>query len=164
MIETLMQRWQLLSMRERRIAVGAAVLLALVAIWLWLFEPAWQGRRELQQELPMLRARLADIDALADEAQRLSGIPAGSESPQMLKAQIRRSLDSVGLPPSQLSVNGSFFELRFERVSHAAWLAWVDTATRELRLHVAAVSVMHESVPDLVSVRLALEAPRAEGR
>lgn len=161
-----MQRWQLLTARERRIVIAAAALLLVAAVWLWLFEPAWQARRSLQAELPALRTQLARVDALAEEAQRLSAIPAGSDSPQVLKAQLERSIDSAGLSSAlgQLSVNGSLFDLRFDGVSHAAWLAWIDTTTRELRLRVADAAVTREARPGLVTVRLALETPRAEGR
>jgi general secretion pathway protein M len=166
MIETLMQRWQLLAARERRIVLAGVTLLAALALWLWLLEPAWQGRRALRSELPTLRAQLARIDALADEAQRLAALPAGSDSPQALKAQIEASIERAGLSDSldRLSMNGSLFDLRFERVSHAPWLVWLDTTTRELRLRVADVSVTREAEPGLVAVRLALETSRAEGR
>ncbi|HEY0879798.1 MAG TPA: type II secretion system protein M [Zeimonas sp.] len=165
MLEALMQRWQLLATRERRIVVAGASLLVVVAVWLWLFEPAWRARSALQAELPTLRAQLARIDALADEAQRLSAVPVGTDAPQVLRTQIERSIDRAGLSPSlaQLAMNGSLFDLRFNRVPHAAWLAWLDTTTRELRLRVADVSVTREAEQGLVSVRLALETPGAEG-
>lgn len=166
MIETLMQRWQLLAARERRLVLAGAVLLAIVAVWLSLFEPAWQGRKALQAELPTLRAQLARVDDLAGEAQRLSAVPAASDPPQAVKAQLEQSIDSAGLRASlaQLSVNGSLFDLRFSAVAHAAWLAWLDTATREMRLRVADVAVSREAEHGLVSVRLALESPNAERR
>ncbi|MCO5099662.1 MAG: type II secretion system protein M [Burkholderiaceae bacterium] len=166
MIETLMQRWQLMAARERRLVVGAAAVLAVLAVWLSLVEPAWHGRAALRNELPTLRAQLAQVGELAEEARRLSSVPAGSESPQAQKTQLERSIDSAGLSSSlaQLSLNGTLFELRFDRVPHAAWLSWVDTATREMRLRVADVSVTREAEHGLVSVRLALETPRAEGR
>lgn len=166
MIETLMQRWQLLATRERRLVLGGLAVLAVVAAWLSLFEPAWQGRAALQGELPVLRAQLAQVGELAEEARRLSSVPAGSDSPQAQKTQLERSIESAGLSSSlaQLSLNGSLFELRFDRVPHAAWLSWLDTTTREMRLRVADVSVTREAERGLVSVRLALEAPRAQGR
>ena len=37
MLETLLQRWQLTTPRERRVVVAGAVLLAAVLIWLLLF-------------------------------------------------------------------------------------------------------------------------------
>lgn len=165
-IETLMQRWQLLAARERRLVIGAAAVLAVLAAWLSLVEPAWQGRAALRSELPTLRAQLAQVGELAEEARRLSSVSAGSDSPQAQKTQLERSIDSAGLSSSlvQLSLNGTLFELRFDRVPHAAWLSWVDTTTREMRLRVAAVSVTREAEHGLVSVRLALETPRAEGR
>lgn len=165
MIETLMQRWQLLAARERRLVAGGAALLAVVAVWLLLFEPAWLARAALQSELPALREQLARVDQLAGEAQRLSSVPAGSDSPQTRRTRIEQSIAGAGLSPSlaQLSVNGSLLELRFDRVPYAAWLAWLDTTTREMRLRVADVSIMREAARGLVSVRLALETPRAEG-
>ena len=100
MIEALMQRWQLLAARERRMVAAGGVLLLVVAGWLWLFEPAWQARSALRSELPTLRAQLARIDELADEAQRLVAVPTGTDSPQALKAQLERSIESAGLSSS----------------------------------------------------------------
>lgn len=165
MIETLMQRWQLLAVRERRLVAGGVALLAIVAAWLLLFEPAWQARAALQGELPALREQFARVDELADEARRLLSVPAAGDSPQTRRTRIEQSIAGAGLSSSlaQLSVNGSLLELRFDRVPHAAWLAWLDTTTREMRLRVADVAITREAGHGLVSVRLALETPRAEG-
>ena len=51
-------------------------------------------------------------------AVRAAKIPAGSDSPQLLRTQLERSIESAGLSSAlaQLSVNGSLFDLRFEGV------------------------------------------------
>ncbi len=166
MLESLLQRWHLLAPRERRVVGGAAAMLAALVIWLGLFEPAWLGRDRLQAELPTLRGQLAQIEQLADEAIRLGAMPATGDSPQALKQQLEHSIDSAGLRSAlaQLSSSGSLFDVRFKRVSYAAWLDWLDTATRETRLRVADVAVTREAGVGIVSVRLALEAPGRDDR
>ena len=48
MLETLLQRWQLTTPRERRIVIAGAVLLAVVVVWLLLFDPARAGRHRVR--------------------------------------------------------------------------------------------------------------------
>lgn len=165
-LETLLQRWRLMLPRERRVVIGGAVLLALVLAYLVLFEPAWRGRKQLEAELPALRAQLAQIEQMSEEARRLGAVPAGTDSPQALKAQLERSVVAAGLRPglAQFNQTGTLFDLRFRNVPYAAWLAWLDGATRETRLRVVDVAITREVGAGAVSVKLALEMPRREGR
>ncbi|HMN63861.1 MAG: type II secretion system protein M [Burkholderiaceae bacterium] len=166
MLETLLQRWQLMTPRERRIVVAGAALLVAAAVWLLLFEPAWTGRQRLQSELPAMRSQLAQVEQMADEARRLGTVPAGSDSPQAVRAQLEKSIEGAGLKPAlaQLTLTGNLFELRFKSVPYAAWLAWLDAAARETRLRVVDAAVTRETGIGVVSVRLALEMPRREAR
>lgn len=166
MLETLLQRWQLMTPRERRILVVGAALLAVVLVWLLLFDPAWRARQALQSELPTMRGQLAQMEQLAGEARRLGAVPAGSDSPQAVKTQLEQSIDSAGLKPAlaQLTQSGNLFDLRFKGVPYAAWLAWLDSAARETRLRVVDAAVTRETGIGVVSVRLALEMPRREDR
>ena len=70
MLETLLQRWQLMTPRERRIVVAGAALLVAAAVWLLLFEPAWTGRQRLQSELPAMRSQLAQVEPEAIRRRR----------------------------------------------------------------------------------------------
>jgi len=166
MLETLLQRWQLMTPRERRIVMAAAALIVVAAVWLLLFEPAWLGRQRLQSELPAMRAQLAQMEQLADEASKLGAAPAGSESPEAVRVQLERSIESAGLKSalSQLTHSGDLFDLRFKSVSYASWLLWVDSAVRETRLRVVDAAVTREASVGVVSVRLALEMPRRDSR
>ena len=166
MLETLLQRWQLMTPRERRIVVAGAALLVAAVLWLLLFEPAWTARQRLQAELPAMRSQLAQVEQMADEARRLGAVPAGSDSPQAVKAQLEKSIEGAGLKPAlaQLTLTGNLFELRFKSVPYAAWLAWLDAAARETRLRVVDAAVTRETGIGVVSVRLALEMPRREAR
>ena len=152
--------------RERRIVVAGAALLVAAVVWLLLFEPAWVGRQRLQSELPAMRSQLAQVDHMADEARRLGEVPAGSDSPQAVRAQLEKSIEGAGLKPAlaQLTLTGNLFELRFKSVPYAAWLAWLDAASRETRLRIVDAAVTRETGIGVVSVRLALEMPRREAR
>ncbi len=166
MLEALLQRWQLLVPRERRMLLSGALLLAALLVYFVLYEPASDGRRRLAAELPTLRTQLASIEQLAGEARRLAAAPAQNESPQRVKTQLEQSVDAAGLKPAlaQLALAGELFDVRFKGVSYAAWLAWLDSAVRETRLRVVDVAVTRETGPGLVSARVTLEMPRREGR
>ncbi len=164
MLEALLQRWQLMAARERRLLVGAVAVVVLAVLYLLLVEPAWLGRQKLQRELPVLRTQLARVDQLADEARQLGAVPAGTDTPQALRARLEQSIDAAGLRPAlvTLSGTGSLFDVRFRGVPHSAWLAWLDLAVRETRLRVIDVAVTREASPGLVTARVAFESPRQD--
>lgn len=166
MFETLMQRWQVMARRERRMVASAVLIVLAALVYLFLIEPAWQGRQRLQRELPVLRAQLAKVDQLADEARQLGASAVGSDTPQAVRARLERSVEAAGLKPAlaQLQQTGSLFDLRFRSVPHGAWLAWLDVAVRDTRLRIVDVSVTREAAPGVVTARVALELPGREGR
>jgi general secretion pathway protein M len=163
LLERGLRWWAGLQPREKRVLGGGGALLALALLYLLAFEPAYEGRRKLEAELPALRGQVAQMEALSSEARRLSGqVAQGADSPQQLKAQLEQSIEAAGLKGSmsQLSLAGELIDLRFKGVSFAAWLAWFDAAMRETRLRAVDVSVERETTPGLVSARLTLEAPK----
>jgi general secretion pathway protein M len=166
MIEKLLQSWRMLAARERRMVIGATLVVALAIGYQMLFEPAWRGRTQLATELPQMRSQLAQMTALAAEARALGAGPRAGDSPQALRTSLQQSVAAAGLADklTQLSLNGELFDLRFAAVPYASWLAWLDTTLRETRLRVADLAVSRDAAPGIVSVRLVLEAPRREGR
>lgn len=166
MIEKSLQTWRALAPRERRLVAAGGVFALVAAAYLLLFEPAWQARTQLQRELPVLRGQLAQMKALAGEAARLAGAPTSAGAPQALRAVLETSVRAAGLGNGLAALNagGELIDMRFSGVSHAAWLAWLDTTLRETRLRVADLSISREPDPGIVSVRLVLESPRREPR
>ena len=166
MFENLLQRWQLLAPRERRLVLGAALLVLAALVYLVTIEPAWLGRQQLQRELPTLRSQLARVDQLAVEVQELGAMSTTSDPPQVVQRRLEQSIDGAGLRPAlaQLTVNGTLFDVRFRGVPHAAWLAWLDMAVRDTRLRVVDAAVTREASPGLVTARVSLELPRKEAR
>jgi general secretion pathway protein M len=161
LLEAAVQRWQQLQQRERRIVgVGAAVLVALL-LYLFAFEPAWQGRQRMQAELPTLRAQLAQMEALATEARQLAGSAGTRDTPEQFRQQLEQSIAAAGLRErvTQLTQAEQLMDLRFEAVGFAQWLAWFDMAVRETRMRVVDVAVERTATPGQVAARVTLELP-----
>lgn len=166
MIEPLIQRWQAMAGRERRLVGVAALVVAIALVYLVLIEPAWLARQRLARELPALRAQLARVDSLADEASRLAGVPVSANTPQALRARLEASIEAAGLGSALagLQHSGSLFDVRFEAVAFGEWLAWLEQTARDARLRVVDVAVTRASAPGLVNARVSLEMPAQGGR
>jgi len=162
MLEPLLQKWNSLSTRDRRVLGFAVGFLIFVFAWMVGFEPAWNGRQQLSRELPVLRTDLAQMDQLAAEARLAStSSQPGNESAAQLRGRLQDSLSDAGLSASlaQMEVNGELIEARFRQADFEKWLFWLDAAIRETRLRVVDLSLTRESA-GTVSGRVALEAPR----
>jgi len=163
MLESLVRWWSSLAARERRVLGIGSLAVALLLLYLVAYEPAYQGRQRLAKELPVLRAQLAQMDALAAEAQRLTGqAPQGADTPQQLRNQLEASIVAAGLKSSmsQLALSGELIDLRFKGVPFPAWLSWFDTALRETRLRAIDIAIERDTAPGTVSARLTLEAQK----
>ena len=85
--------------RERRVlAFGLAALGALV-FYAFVWQPAVDGVRRLQADLPGLRAQAAEVLAMAEETKglRAAGGQAVALTPDTRMAAVRRSLERAGL-------------------------------------------------------------------
>ena len=70
--------------REKRMLSAAALFIFLLGIYFTLISPAWVGRKKLSQELPAQKQQVAQMRALAKQAQSLSDLP---KSPQVTWSQ-----------------------------------------------------------------------------
>ncbi len=167
-MEYLLQRWQQLSSRERRLTVCALVAAACALVCLLLIEPAWHGREAVQARLPALRVQVAEADLMVAEARRLSSAAAASPRPSLQSVRIRleQSLEAAELRPGlqQIQATESLIDLRLRGVPFANWVGWLDAVLRETRLRVADLSVTRDADPGLVSVRMVLELPGGDQR
>ncbi|MFT3803062.1 MAG: type II secretion system protein GspM [Burkholderiaceae bacterium] len=166
MIEKFFEWWRSLARREKRMLIAGVSVIVLAIVYLGLFEPAWKGRRQLEAELPQLRAQVAQIDAMSVEARRLAALPSGNDSPHAMRQAFESSIDAAGMRPyvSQIKLSGEVLDVRFKEVPFAAWIDWADAALRETRLRVVDAAIQREAQLGKVSVRLSLEAPRREDR
>lgn len=165
MTETLIQWWRTLALRERRMVIAAAAVVALAFVYLLCFEPAWTGRTRIAAQLPGLRSQVAQMEAMSAEARRLTALPAAGGQPPAVRQQLEASISEAGLQPfvSQLTSSGELLDVRFKNVPFAKFLDWLAAAQRDTRLRVVDASVQREATGGAVTARIAFESPRREG-
>jgi general secretion pathway protein M len=160
LLESALQRWRLLQPRERRLLVLAFAVLSVAGVFLFGFEPAWNGRAALERRLPELRSQVAAVDRVVREVRELeSAARAPVQTVQAVRLAVENSIDSAGLRASlaRLQVNGALIDLEFRQVSFSGLMGWLDATLREQRLRVLDVSLNREAAGDRVSGRVLLE-------
>lgn len=91
--------WGGLGARERRVVLAGSAVVAAIVVFFALWEPAADGIRRLNAELPNLRAQDASLRAMAQEAARLrsAGGSVTPVAPDDRVGAVRRALDRAGL-------------------------------------------------------------------
>jgi general secretion pathway protein M len=161
-VEALAQRWAALGPRDRRMLSIGLTLLSATFVYFVLFEPAFLGRKKLQDELPALRQQLGQVESLGSEARRLTAVPAGLDNPEALKGLIEQSVASSGLKSQLLQVTqtGDLIEARFKAVPFSQWLLWLDSASRETRMRIVDASMTKEGADGLASGKVVFEVAK----
>ncbi|MFU8877248.1 MAG: type II secretion system protein GspM [Wenzhouxiangellaceae bacterium] len=99
MIARAREAWNGLQPRERSLLAGAGAVLALLAAWLWIWEPLADARQNLRAQLAEQQALLDWLERAAPEVGRLR---AGDAAPRVAEtgspmAVIDRSARTAGL-------------------------------------------------------------------
>ena len=125
--------WLARTEQERRfLGVGGAVVL-LALLYLILVDPAVEGRAQLRRTLPQLRQQAAELQAMAQEAGRLSAAPSTQVTP-LTRETVSTSLSGRGLTPQSLSMTGEYIKLQLNNVSFANLTTWLDEQRRANRV------------------------------
>jgi len=168
-IETVLQRWASLSVRERRLTGSGGLLVVLVLLWALAYEPAATGRERLLAERATWQADLARMESLSAQVRQLGAVTSAEpQSLETLRDRLENSLDAAGFRSQiqSIRISADQIELRMKPVSAQAWLAWLDTALLETRLRVGRLSLDREgppAAPGTVTVRMTLERPGRAG-
>ena len=138
-----LRAWWLGLARRERIATAAASAFALAAIlFLVAFEPAWHTRERLANELPRLRAQVAQIEALRLEARRLKERGLRFDNPQSLRAAATKLIAERNLPADALrsgEVDGMVLALRGVEASNC--LVALKELSSELPLRISSARI-----------------------
>lgn len=146
--------WAARTPREQRILAIGGGLLLIVLVWLLLIDPALQGRAQWNQALPALRADVAQMQALAQQAAAAPApAPAG---PMPSRAELERSLASQGLKPQSLTVADAQVRLVLSDVSFAALVAWLRQMQGDAQLVVNEAGITARERIDRVDANLSL--------
>ncbi len=150
----LRQFWYGRTPRERRILAVGGGLLLLVLVWLVLIDPALQGREQWNKALPGLRADVAQMQALAQQA---AAAPAAAPAaPMPDRAELERSLAGQGIKPQSLTVSDGQVRLTLSDVSFSALIEWLRQVQRDVQLVVTDGGVTARDRIDRVDANLSL--------
>ena len=153
--------WNGLAQREQRILGAGGVVLALVVLYLAIWEPLAQARTEREAALAEARALAVLIEQLAVEAQR--GRPAGSAAVAGLNQSLLSVVDqsrrssAITKPPSRLQPDGeATVRVWLEDVPFDALVRWLNDLQARYGVRVDNADIERESGPGLVNARLTL--------
>ena len=130
--------WTGLALREKRLLVGAGLVLAGLLSWLLLIQPPLKKIDHWQTETPKLRAQAEALQALLQGASAGSRVGAGQD----LEAALRQALDNAGLKgryqlqAAENSAPGSW-QLTFEDAPADAVVDWLLSHTQAFSLEVS---------------------------
>lgn len=158
----LQQRWQAMAPRERlSLATGAAVV-GFTLVWLVGVSPAWQALRKAPERQRALDAQLADMQALAAQAQT---IRQDGDAQVPARATVIRVIESAAREMgtgTQLSITGSQATLRLGQVAPDLLARQLDQLRRAAR--VMPVQAQLERVGEGWSGTLTLAGPGLDGQ
>lgn len=151
--------WSARNPRERSVLLIGGLLLGLVLVWLWLIDPAMQGRTRWQKNLPVLRAQVAQLQALAREVAQAPKSAEPKAAPPT-RASLESSLASKGLKPQNLTVTDELVRVNLPDASFSALAAWLAEMQNSVQLVVTEATVTKREQPDKVDANLSLRQQR----
>ncbi len=157
--------WEARNPREQAILGGGSLILLLVVGYTVLWEPAATGRVALAKTLPGLRASLAEMETLAQEARGLSASPAPSLRGDALTQALQDSLGQHGLKATRLATTGdNAVQVQLEKVAFGSVASWLQDVRLQQRLKVTDARFQYVGATALVNVTATLQGPGAGGR
>lgn len=124
------ERWRALAVRERRLVVLAATLVALAVAWSLLVAPAWRTVRAAPAEIDRLDGQLQEMQRLAAEARELRRTP--PPPPAQTEAALRAATERLG-ERARITLAGDRATVTFTGIEGAQlrdWLAEVRVGAR----------------------------------
>jgi len=150
--------WLGMARRERAMTAAAGSFALLALLYLIAIEPAWKARERLGAELPRLRAQVAEVNSLAQEAKGLMSRGVAVESAAAARVALEQSLARANLGGARIAVlDERRLAVSAKAVPVTQWLAWAEEAARESRLRIAAVRISRTSIRAVVDAETTFE-------
>jgi general secretion pathway protein M len=115
--------WSARSASERKLLGIAGVALALLLVAMVLIVPALNGRTQLHKQIPALRAQVAQMQALSEQAANYTS-QAPNTAPLSAK-DVETTLQSHGLKASNLNVSADMVQVQLGDAAFASVVAWL---------------------------------------
>jgi len=162
----MMAWWQDLAARERRLLVAAGVLVALVTVWLAVWEPLTQTRRALYEELAADRALLDWLERIEPEARRLDARDRaerslGGRAPLAVVDQSARAAGLAGALRRIEPGSGEAIRVEFEAAAFAELMGWLQDLLRQRPFRVQRFEAARAQDPGRVDASVELRPQTA---
>lgn len=153
--------WAARDARERAMLSAAAAVVIFGLVYALLIAPALTGRERLNQNLPLLRQQVAQLQALAKQAEALSAKPATAVI-ALSRENIESALARNGLKPQSVISTGDYAKVQLDSVSFAGTLSWLNDMQKTALLYVVDANIVALAQADMVDVTLTLRQARNE--
>jgi type II secretory pathway component PulM len=152
--------WLSRSPRERAVLAWTGVAIVAILLFAFVWLPMERARTRLAQELPPLRASLAEMRAQAGEVKALRALPARDAAPATPLATLVASGSlAQGLPGARVAaLDARRASLTVDDASWARLVEWLHWAGASHGLAVDEAMVEALPAPDRVRARLVLSA------
>ncbi len=153
--------WSVRTAQERKMLTAAMVVILLASIYALLIDPAWSGRNQLTNELPVLRQQVAQLQALTSEATSLADKPLILR-PVITQASLENSLAIHSLIPLELVLSGDRVKIKLNSASFSSTLEWLAEMQSDMLLVVIDANIKALSQANMVDVTITLHQQRNE--
>ena len=153
--------WTARDARERVMLTAAAAVVSFGLIYALLIAPALTGRERLKRNLPQLRQQVAQLQALAKQAEALSVKPATAVI-ALSRENIEAALARSSLKPQSVLSTGDYAKVQLAAVSFAGTLSWLNDMQNTALLYVVEANIVALAQADRVDATLTLRQARNE--
>jgi len=154
-LHALSEFWKARNHRERVMLSAAVAAVTLSLLYALLIDPAMAGRRQLDNDLPVLRQQVAQLQAMSKQAADLASKPVPAIA-AMSREMITSALARKSLKLQSLLLTGDYAKVQLADVSFANTLSWLDEMQRTALLFVVDANIVALNQPDRVDVTLTL--------
>lgn len=150
--------WQARNPRERRLFLGAGLVLGATFLFVGAYEPLTARVSQLEASLPRLRAEARQMRVQTDEIERLRGqaeAAPGRILPLAQQATASAAPHAFGDLLTLEVVDAAQLRIRLQSVPAEAWLAWQGDLARH-GIHAQQANIRLEARPGFVTVEATL--------
>ncbi|HXA46089.1 MAG TPA: type II secretion system protein GspM [Burkholderiaceae bacterium] len=153
--------WSVRNERQRSMILLGSVALLMLLVYTIFFGPALSGRAKLQLDLPLLRQKAAEIQALSKQAAELKTGGAQDSTP-VSQESLTASLSSRSMKPVNLAVSDDSVRVQLNAVSFAGLIEWINDQQKVA--HLTVIDATFTALPqnDMVNASVTLKQQKLE--